>query len=145
MYEPGAIVKRVVALLNRIIFLDKRNVFHEDELHLYPSEIHTILMIVQDPETNATQLAERLSVTKGAVSQTLTRLQQKGVIETEKIPQTRNELRIRFTQKGQRAVSHYVMRMHGTHKKLEAYLAALPEGDRKAIDSFLGAIEDVIE
>jgi len=145
MYEPEAIVKRVVALLSRIVFLDKRNMIHDGELRLYPSEIHTILMLVQDPEANATQLAERLSVTKGAVSQTLTRLQQKGVIETEKIPGTKNESRITFTQKGRHVVNQHVEHIHSTHAKLEAYLAALPECDRKAIDSFLGAIEDVIE
>ena len=47
---------------------------------LYPSEIHLLLLIDAQSQLNATGLAERLGLTKGAVSQTLTRLEKKGVL-----------------------------------------------------------------
>lgn len=145
MSDPRAIVTRLLSLLNRIVFLDKRNVLREGEVHLFPSEIHALLTIAEDPETNVTELAGRLGVTKGAVSQTLRRLERKGVIEATKIPHSRNEVRITFTKAGRRTVNRCVERLHATHAKLEAQLATLTDAERKAIDSFLAAIEQSIE
>ena len=145
MTEPQAIVARAFALMNRIAFLDRRNhVQDETGTRLFSSEIHAMLAIAQDPTTNATQLADRLGVTKGAVSQTLTRLQKKDVIKTEKIPQTKNEIRVLFTPKGHRILEQTLEWVNERHARLDAFLASLSDSDRQAIDRFLEAIEAVI-
>ena len=145
MTEPQAIVARAFALMNRIAFLDRRNHVQDKEgTRLYSSEIHAMLAIAQDPTTNATQLADRLGVTKGAVSQTLTRLQKKDVIKTEKIPQTKNEIRVLFTAKGRRTLEQTLQWVEERHAALDAYLASLSDQDRQAIDRFLEAVEEVI-
>ena len=146
MTESRTIVERVFALMNRIAFLDRRNRFEDESgIQLYSSELHAMLAIAHDPTTNATQLAERLGVTKGAVSQTLTRLQKKEVITTEKIPQTKNEMRIDFTPKGRRILDRPLQWVQERHTKLDEYLDTLLDSDREVIDAFLGAIESVIE
>ena len=146
MTEPETIVAKAFALMNRIAFLDRRNHVQDKEgTRLYSSEIHAMLAIAQDPTTNATQLADRLGVTKGAVSQTLTRLQKKDVITTEKIPQTKNEIRVLFTAKGRRILNQTLQWVEERHARLDAYLAAQSDNDRQAIDRFLDAIEEVIE
>ncbi|MDE2185013.1 MAG: MarR family transcriptional regulator, partial [Alphaproteobacteria bacterium] len=60
---------------NRLVFLEKRYVFRHGGLALHPSELHLLLAIRGEPEANATRLAARLGVTKGAVSQVLKRLE----------------------------------------------------------------------
>ncbi|EFK05222.1 transcriptional regulator, MarR family [delta proteobacterium NaphS2] len=47
---------------------------------LHPSEIHTIEMIGKNPGINVTGLAGRLGVTKGAVSQLIKKLENKGLV-----------------------------------------------------------------
>lgn len=146
MTESRAIVARAFALMNRISFLDRRNRFEDENgIRLYSSEIHALLAIAEDPTTNATQLADRLGITKGAVSQTLTRLQKKEVIETEKIPQTKNEMRVLFTSKGQRILQRTLRWVQERHARLDAYLSSLSDDDRQTIEQFLKAVERVIE
>ena len=144
--KPRAIVKRAFALMNRIAFLDKRQHLQDESgVRLHSSEIHALLAIAEDPTTNATQLAERLGITKGAVSQTLSRLQKKEVIETEKIPHTRNEMRIAFTPGGRRILKQTLHWVEVRHAKLDVYLGSISDADREAISRFLDAVEEAIE
>ena len=146
MLKPRDIVERAFDLLNRISFLDRRNTFDAATgARLHSSEIHAVLAIARDPSTNATQLAEQLGVTKGAISQTLARLQQKEVVRTEKIPQTKNELRIVFTPHGRRIVENLQQWVEQRHASLFDFLGELQEGELETIDRFLAAVEDVVE
>ena len=47
---------------------------------MYRREIHTIQAIGKNPGINITALAEHMGVTKGAVSQTITKLSKKGLL-----------------------------------------------------------------
>lgn len=68
---------------------------------LYPSEIHLPQVIQEGADLSAGERAKRLGISKGAVSQTLKRLEKKGVIPKTKEPALRNKLTATLTGVGE--------------------------------------------
>ena len=130
-------VEQLFHFIDRILFIEKRTTFQFKEVKLYPSEIHLILLIHNERTTNGTLMAERLGVTKGAISQTLSRLEKKGILVKTKDPYMKNELTIEFMPLGKEVLRHYLQRLEGLQLDFDAYLSKLTEGERDAIKSFL--------
>ena len=84
--EPRKLAGQIRRVTNRLIFLEKRSVFRHEGLRLHPSEIHLMQVIAEHPDLNAGEMAQKLGVSNGAVSQTLARLERKGVIKKAKDP-----------------------------------------------------------
>lgn len=101
------LAKQILVIINKLIFLERKNVFPYRNLKLYPSEIHLMLLIGDEQGNNVTKMAGKLGVTKGAVSQTLSRLEKKGILEKTKDPFNKNELIVTFTQIGEDALDKY--------------------------------------
>ena len=59
-----AIGGKLDAFINKIIFLEKRNLVEYEGESFYPSEIHLILVVDRKPK-NASQMADMLHVTRG--------------------------------------------------------------------------------
>lgn len=70
---------------------------------MYSSEIHTIDIIARCPDSNITGLSEEMGVTKGAVSQTVNRLEKKGMVEKHHDQGNDKEIHVRLTKKGYKA------------------------------------------
>lgn len=101
------LIERLSRVIDKILYLEKSQVFEVGGVRLYPSEVHLVLYLAKRPGANATTLADHFGVTKGAISQTLTRLQKKGVITKERDRSRRNELILGFTELGRRAVERF--------------------------------------
>jgi DNA-binding MarR family transcriptional regulator len=137
MTTPDDIPQLWETLTNQLVFLEKRYVFRHGELDLHPSELHLLLAIKDEPEANATKLAGRLGVTKGAVSQLLKKLEAKGVIEKTSDPAQKNEITSTFTRLGKAAITAFLKSRESQHRRFAAYLAALSPAEKKAIRGFL--------
>ena len=135
--QHRSLIAQVFRFINKILFIEKKTTFQFNDVKLYPSEIHLILFIHQEQDTNATRMAERLGVTKGAVSQTLSRLEKKGILRKIKDPYNKNELTVEFTALGQRAIAEHQEKMAFLHQKYMQQLAALTHEQRELISSFL--------
>ena len=122
---------------DRLVFLEKHYVFRHGGLRLHPSELHLLLAIRGEPQANATRLAARLGITKGAVSQVMKRLKGKGVIAKHADPAQKNEVTVSFTGLGRKGLSAFVAERASTHKRFCAYLSALPEDEKKTLRRFL--------
>jgi DNA-binding MarR family transcriptional regulator len=104
MKTSADIIKnQIMQVVNKIIFSEKKKVMKFKGISLYPSEIHLLLVIKDDIDSNATKIAKQLGLTKGAVSQTLSRLEKKGVILKIKDPYNKNELNLSLTDFGKEA------------------------------------------
>lgn len=139
-----AICRKLHELINKIIFFERKNTFKFEGVTLYPSEIHLILTVARKPK-NASQMAEMLQVTKGAVSQTITRLVKKGVLVKEKDPFKNNELTLSFTPKGERILQQYRERDKGTDKKLMEHIASYKKHEQEIIARFLNYISKLFD
>lgn len=83
---------------------------------LYMGEIHTIDAVGRLSRPNVTELAGILGVTKGAVSQMLTRLEKKGHVRKWKDSGQGNELSVELTRKGKIAYRGHI-RFHALYYK----------------------------
>lgn len=142
--EPKGIEPRVRRLLNRMIFLGKRTVFKRGTLHLYPSEIHLMQVIKEQPGVNAGAMARHLGVSNGAISQTLTRLEGKGVIRKAKDASLKNEVTATFTESGRTAMRRFEEEQAEAIKTFSSYLSSLSKNERKIIENFLSHMEELL-
>lgn len=135
-------IRRVV---NRSIFMEKRSVVHYNQLRLYPSEIHLLQVIKEGEDLSAGEMARRLGISIGAVSQTLNRLEKKGVIKKNKIPALKNKVTVTFTKTGMGALQRFEEEQEKTMRAFSGYLTGLSEKERKVIERFLSRMEEFLE
>jgi DNA-binding MarR family transcriptional regulator len=143
--KPYKIAEQLQRIVNKLIFLEKKGIFQHGNTRLYPSEIHLMLVIDNGQATNATEMAKRLGVTKGAVSQTMSRLEKKGMLYKSKDPFNKNELTASFTSSGKEAVTQFQELRASFHQAYGDYLSTLSENDRDVIGRFLSHVEGIID
>ena len=138
-----AIHQKLRGVMDKLLFLDKRNIFQFRTIKLFASEIHLMLLVNQGGERarNATRIAEHLGVTKGAVSQTISRLEKKGILTKVKDPLMKNELCLAFTRSGERAVAQFLLLEDEMRKRHTALLKGFSQRDQDVILRFLSRLE----
>lgn len=104
-----------------------------------------MLVIKNDIDTNATEIANQLGLTKGAVSQTISRLEKKGIILKTKDPYNKNELTLSLTGFGNEAYSYCQSTQASFIRAHEAYLEKLDPKEKEVISSFLHHMEKAID
>ncbi len=132
-----ALAAQILLIINKLTLLEKNRTFPHGDLKLYPSEIHLMLLIDDEQESNATIMAEKLGVTKGAISQTLSRLEKKGILEKTKDPYNKNELTATFTPLGQEALEKYREVRKVFRNRFAHYFSSFSESEREVIGRFL--------
>lgn len=88
--------------------LDRKNRDYGVDEPLFHSEIHTLNEIREHEGIHITALAERCGVTKGAISQVLKKLEQKGLITKEKDARNQSRLLLKVTPKGEIAYTYHL-------------------------------------
>ena len=89
--------------MNRYTALEKKAIDFGTGQKLYPSEIHTIEVIGNDEGMISRDLALGMGVTKGAVSQTITKLCSKGFVRKERGGENGREVLLHLTETGRKA------------------------------------------
>jgi DNA-binding MarR family transcriptional regulator len=140
--ESIKLAGQISRVINRLIFLEKRSVLRHGGLRLHPSEIHLMQVISEYPEANAGEMAQRLGVSNGAVSQTLARLERKGVIKKSKDPSLKNRVTAAFTASGKEAMERFEAQQASSRESFSNYLTGLSKSEREVIGSFLSRIEE---
>ena len=139
------IVDLLMSIIERILLLDKKTAFEFRGIKLYPSEIHLSLLIQRERNTNATRIAERLAITKGAVSQNISRLEKKGILTKTKDPNKKNELTITFTPMGKEVVKHFMEFEAMAKHSHDGLLQEFSEREKHAIHKFLFRLKQRLE
>jgi DNA-binding MarR family transcriptional regulator len=109
------------------------------------AEIHLVEMIGRDENLSVTNLAGRLGITKGAVSHTLKKLENKGIIAKEPDPRNNSRITVGLTTKGRvtyYAHLHWHETMDGSFRE---YLLSLPEDKVRFMDEFLSIFEQFLK
>ena len=95
--ELLTLLDRVVAKLSAMQQTPRE---YGTRIPLYGSEIHTIQAIGKSVGINVTQLAEKMGVTKGAVSQMVSRLVEKGMVQKTHPQDNAKEVALGLTELG---------------------------------------------
>jgi DNA-binding MarR family transcriptional regulator len=102
------LVEQTLRLINKYNSLEKKLYnFGIDEL-LTPAEIHTIDCIGRNSGINVTNLAEKLGITKGAVSQMVNKLKKKDLVTKLKDSDNDKEVILLLSKKGKIAFDGHI-------------------------------------
>jgi len=134
----------VVAIIDRIAFSSRNRVHTVEGEKLHSSEIHLLLHVGQSEENrrNVTRISETFGITKGAVSQTLSRLVSKGMLTKEADETNKNELNLHLTDKGRRAHRACLaikQEFFETHTRL---LIGIGDEEKEAVLGYLTRLRD---
>jgi DNA-binding MarR family transcriptional regulator len=109
------------------------------------TEIHLIEIIGDNRDLGVTDIARLIGVTKGAVSQTLKRLEKKGLTRKQEDPDNRSKLLVSLTALGNMAYwshKHWHETMDGG---FITYLESLDSGQTAFLLDFLSRVEDFLQ
>ena len=134
-----------MAICNKIMEMDKIPRDYGVDVLLTREEVHLVSAVAENEGTSVTDLARIKGVTKGAVSQMLSRLEKKGLIEKEPDPANVSRLLIQLTPKGRLADQGH-QRVHEVF--FNRFLAEMGDIDEASLDflhSFLGKVDWIID
>lgn len=109
---------------------------------LNPSEVHMLSTICMHDDVSVTDLAKMNGVTKGAVSQTIAKLEKKGLVYRETSPENQSRQYIRQTEAGQETHEGH-MNFHEEHdREFINYMTSLSERDYQTVSEFCKQFHD---
>lgn len=109
---------------------------------LYPSEFHVIVAVGSGYENTVTALSKRFGITKGAVSQVVNKLHEKGFVSKERNKDYGKEIILSLTEKGRNAFEV----QENFHKKMESeFIKHLETITPEQMDSFLQILPKIEE
>lgn len=146
MHEKLYVIHRKFnAIIKLVTELDQSpRRFGTDEV-LSHSEVHLIEIIGDGNGLSVTEIAHRLGVTKGAVSQSLKKLEAKEYTRKEADPANLSRAMVSLEPKGEtvyHAHKEWHEKMDGGYSR---YMKELPEEDLEVIISFMEKTEDFLK
>ena len=133
---------RLVAKLSEI---DKQTSYYGTDKQIFYAEIHMIKAIKENEGIHVTGIAEKLGVTKGAVSQIIMKLQKKGMIIKEIDPHNLSKLVLRLTPKGETAYLHHEKIHQEFDNVVNEILKDASEEQKVFLKEFLNSIEEKVD
>jgi DNA-binding MarR family transcriptional regulator len=112
---------------------------------LHNAEIHTIMQIGRDPGQNITTLAAHEGISKSAISQMVSRLEQKGLVKRYRSPDNAKETLLKLTAVGR--IAHLGHEQHHAviFARMQEKLGDLSPEQVAGLMNFFQAIEETIE
>lgn len=144
MSQDRELVAKILDSIALLVSLDKKRiVIHENE-KLHPSEIQLLMFLYHVQDTNITAIAKEMGLTKGAISQTLSRLQKKGIISKEMYPEKKNELHVQFTDSGEQLMVQLNKSKKSIEGKYRRYIQTLSKKEKETISTFLDKMVSIV-
>ncbi len=98
--ESKEVIDIFLRLVHKINALEKAPVEHGKDFRLYHSERHMLDKVGDNPGMNVTEFARAVGVTKGAISQVISKLETKGLVRRYKKSSNDKEVFIELTSLG---------------------------------------------
>lgn len=133
---------RVVSKYNA---LEKYPMKYGTKHKFYHTERHMLDMFGANPDMNITELALKNAVTKGAISQVVSKLEEKGAVRRYKEAGNEKEVLIRLTDKGKEIYERHQAVNDETVSALFAELRKHPNDKIEFLISMFKWIEDHLD
>ena len=124
---------------------DKQTRYYGTDTLLFSSEIHMIRAIKEEEGIHITGLANKLGVTKGAVSQIVNKLDKKGFIKKETDLYNQSKLIIKLTPNGEIADANHVKLHKNFDTLINDILKDASNEEIAFLKNFLNKVEEQIE
>ncbi|MFA9464666.1 MAG: MarR family winged helix-turn-helix transcriptional regulator [Velocimicrobium sp.] len=132
---------RLSVLMERIIHkynqVEQKKRLYGSNITLSRSEIHTIAAVGEHPEMNVTTLANMQGITKGAASQMIYKLVDKGFVQKSVSPTSDTQVCLTLTEQGRVAYGSHKEYHETTNEQFFALLREIPEDVSKQMEYLL--------
>ncbi len=115
------------------------------DIPLYPSEIHTLQVIGDHPETNVRTVAEHLGITPGAASQTITKLSKRDLVTKVRGLKNEKEVHLVLTSSGRTAYDAHETIHEQVFQKIAGRIGPLSSDQVSFLEHVLHAMESVYD
>lgn len=132
-------------LFNKAAMIEQEPVDTGDGVLLYTSEIHLIDIAGRFPEEGMSALASHLGITKGAVSQTVKKLEKKGYLERINKEGNKKTVLIRLTDTGKRAFGWHRAYHEMVNDRIAWEISGYEGKDREFIRKILCQMEKIFD
>jgi len=112
---------------------------------LYPAEIHMILTVGNRNGITVTQLADLVGITKGAVSQTVSKLEKKGLVNKDQDPDNTSRVLITLTTRGKAVYYAHEANHEERDKEVLDFLINLPDTGLLILENFFRLMETMVD
>lgn len=141
-YDFFEIVYRII---NKYNAKTKKPKYYGTEHLLYSSEIHMIEIIGKHHRLTSTEIANLQGITKGAVSQTTSKLFKKGIIQKAVSPQGNNEILIGLTEMGKTAFEYHLNFHNDMIRQVSALLCDLPQESIDIMKKIVYVVDNTLD
>ena len=138
--DCGKIIAAVMKMMNQMNQLESTPKRFGTDVPIYRSEIHTVAAVGDNPECNATELAEVLGIAKPSVTEIVRKIEAKGLIEKYKHPGNRKEVRMRLTRKGVTAYGGHAEYHAAMYASIHAHIERV---SAEALREFKTALDEI--
>ena len=115
------------------------------DLMLTQPEIHTVVVIGDEEGISVTGLAGVRGITKGAASQMVYKLVDKGLVEKRVSPNSDSELNLYLTKLGKKAMSEHRKKHETMRETFSRSMKDIPEASRDDILKLLNDFEKELD
>ena len=132
-------------LFNKAAQIEREPVDTGDGILLYTSEVHLLDMAGRFPGESMSALASRLGITKGAVSQTARKLEEKGFLERVNAEGDNKTVFLRLTGPGFRAFRWHQAYHAEVNRKMGKEFSKMDREEQEKIIAVLVRLEQVFD
>ena len=145
MTDPKEMAWQMERIIHKYSQYEKRPQVYCKDIMLTQPEIHTVAIVGDHEGINVTQLAAMRGITKGAASQMVYKLVDKGLIKKQISAESDAAVSLFLTKKGQQARKEH-RKLHETMgTKFDALLSRIPEDVKDTMMDFLKAFEEELD
>ncbi len=145
MTDPKEMAWQMERIIHKYSQYEKRPQVYCKDIMLTQPEIHTVAIVGDHEGINVTQLAAMRGITKGAASQMVYKLVDKGLIKKQVSAESDAAVSLFLTKKGQQARKEH-RKLHETMgTKFAALLSRIPDDVKDTMMDFLKAFEEELD
>ncbi len=132
----------LLRIVYKLTEIDKQARNYGTDCPLHVSEIHMIKEIKRSNGSHMSEIARKLDVTRGAVSQIIKKLEKKGFVNKEMVSENQLMLVPVLTEKGEIADSNHKRYHEVFNNSIKKILRKSNIDERKVIKDFLLEVEE---
>ena len=138
----SSLMERIVHKYNQA---ENRKRYYGTDLLLSRTEIHTVVEVGDHSGLNITSLAQRKGITKGAASQMIYKLVNKGLIRKEVSPVSDTEVCLTLTEAGQADYEAHQRYHAETNNLFFTTLREMPEETMREMEKLLTEFDKILD
>ena len=123
-WDAEGIAHNILHVVTEYVALEKQIKYYDTDVPIYNAEIHIIAAIAANPGIHIKGLAEKFDITSASVSEMVSKLRRKGLVEKKTDKSNLSRLNLSLTEKGRTAYQAH----ERYHKRLHDLVADRLEG-----------------